>query len=33
MTDIEKRFAGNSDDGSLINRQLLSGAASGSGPA
>jgi hypothetical protein len=27
MTDIEKRFAGNDDDGSLIERQLLSGAS------
>jgi hypothetical protein len=23
MTDIEKRFSGNGDDGSLIERQLL----------
>jgi hypothetical protein len=27
MTDIEKRFARNSDDGSLIERQLLSRAS------
>ena len=27
MTDIEKRFAGNGDDGSLIERQLLSRAS------
>jgi hypothetical protein len=26
MTDIEERFAGNGDDGSLIERQLLSRA-------
>jgi len=27
MSDIEKRFAGNGDDGSLIERQLLSTAS------
>ena len=27
MTDIEERLAGNGDDGSLIERQLLSGAS------
>jgi hypothetical protein len=27
MTDIEERFAGNGHDGSLIERQLLSGAS------
>ena len=27
MTDIEKRFAGNGDDGSLIERQLPSRAS------
>jgi len=27
MTDIEERFAGNGDDGSLIERQLLSRAS------
>ena len=27
MTDIEKRLAGNGDDGSLIERQLLSRAS------
>jgi len=27
MTDIEERFAGNNDDGSLIERQLFSRAS------
>ena len=27
MTDIEERFADNGDDGSLIERQLLSGVS------
>jgi len=27
MTDIEEGFAGNDDDGSLIERQLLTGAS------
>jgi hypothetical protein len=33
MTDIEKRLAGNGDDGSLIERQLLSKASAKNGIA
>jgi hypothetical protein len=33
MTDIEERFAGNGDDGSLIERQFLSRASARRGNA